>query len=75
MAITCPRCGAEFDATLFEFEHQILCQCGAEISYPGPDLSSGHVASDRAGSGKCAEGDKQKGDGLTETMPGIDGPS
>ena len=47
MAITCPQCGAEFDATLFEFEQRIRCQCGAEISYPGAELLSGHVATDR----------------------------
>jgi RNA 3'-terminal phosphate cyclase (ATP) len=52
MAITCPRCGAEFDATLFEFEHQIRCACGAEIGYPGSDRRSGHVAEDRAGQPK-----------------------
>jgi len=48
MAITCPRCGAEFDATLFEFEHRVRCVCGAEIRYPGTDLGSGHVATDRS---------------------------
>ena len=47
MAITCPRCGAEFDATLFEFEHQVRCACGTEIRYPGSDLRSGHVAENR----------------------------
>ena len=49
MAITCPRCGAEFDATLFEFEHRVRCACGAEIRYPGTDRRSGHVAADRTG--------------------------
>jgi RNA 3'-terminal phosphate cyclase (ATP) len=44
MAITCPRCGAEFDATLFEFEHRVRCACGAEVRYPGGDFRGGHVA-------------------------------
>jgi RNA 3'-terminal phosphate cyclase (ATP) len=44
MAITCPRCGAEFDATLFEFEHRVRCACGTEIRYPGGDFRGGHVA-------------------------------
>jgi nitroreductase len=44
MAITCPHCGAEFDASLFEYEHCVRCICGAEIRYPGSDLRSGHVA-------------------------------
>ncbi len=47
MAIVCPRCGAEFDATLFEFEHRVRCACGAEIRYPGTNLRSGHVATDQ----------------------------
>jgi RNA 3'-terminal phosphate cyclase (ATP) len=48
MAISCPQCGAEYDATLFEFEHRVRCKCGAEICYPGTDLRSGHVATDQA---------------------------
>jgi hypothetical protein len=44
MAITCPRCGSEYDATLFEFGHRVRCQCGAEIEYPGADRRAGHVA-------------------------------
>ena len=39
-----PTMRAEFDATLFEFEHRICCACGAEIRYPGTDRLSGHVA-------------------------------
>jgi hypothetical protein len=43
MAITCPRCGAEFDATLFQFGHHVRCPCGATIEYPGHDSRAGHV--------------------------------
>jgi catechol 2,3-dioxygenase-like lactoylglutathione lyase family enzyme len=43
MAITCPRCGSEFDATLFQFGHRVRCPCGAEIEYPGPLQRAGHV--------------------------------
>ena len=43
MAITCPRCGAGFDATLFQFGHGVRCGCGAEVEYPGADLRGGHV--------------------------------
>ena len=32
MAITCPRCGSEFDATLFQFGHGVQCHCGVEIA-------------------------------------------
>jgi hypothetical protein len=43
MAITCPQCGAEFDATLFQFGHRVRCQCGADVEYPGTDQRAGHV--------------------------------
>ncbi len=43
VAITCPRCGAEFDATLFQFGHRVRCQCGTEIEYPGSLQRAGHV--------------------------------
>src|SRR5579871_319894 len=43
MAITCPKCGAQFDATLFEFGNRVRCDCGAEVEYPGTLLSQGHV--------------------------------
>jgi hypothetical protein len=43
MAITCPRCGSEFDATLFQFGHRVRCPCGAEIEYPGSLQRAGHV--------------------------------
>lgn len=37
MAITCPRCGAGFDVTLFQFGHAVQCDCGAWV-----DLARGH---------------------------------
>lgn len=43
MAITCPRCGAEFDVTLFEFGRRVRCDCGMEIEYPGVSMQAGHV--------------------------------
>ena len=41
MAITCPRCGAGFDVTLFQFGHRVQCDCGAWV-----DLGSGHLLPD-----------------------------
>ena len=38
MAITCPRCGAGFDVTLFQFGHAVRCDCGAWV-----ELARGHV--------------------------------
>ena len=46
MAITCPNCGADFDATLFQFGRTVRCDCGAEVTYPGADLRGGHLSSD-----------------------------
>jgi poly(ADP-ribose) glycohydrolase ARH3 len=43
MAIICPHCGSQFDATLFEFGHSIRCQCGMEVEYPGESLRAGHA--------------------------------
>ena len=37
MAIRCPRCGAEYDVTLFPFGRTIRCDCGASV-----DLAVGH---------------------------------
>jgi len=37
MSIKCPRCGAEFDVTLFTFDRAVQCDCGAWM-----DLASGH---------------------------------
>jgi len=44
MAITCPRCGSDFDVTLFQFGRRVRCRCGAEVAYPGTDQWAGHVA-------------------------------
>jgi len=38
MAITCPRCGAQYDVTLFEFDHPVACPCGQIVTlgrHPG----------------------------------------
>ncbi len=43
MAITCPRCGAGFDVTLFQFGRRVRCDCGAVLDYPGADRRRGHV--------------------------------
>ena len=31
MAIRCPQCKKEYDITLFEFDKNIICDCGYEI--------------------------------------------
>ncbi len=31
MAVLCPRCGRQYDITLFQFGRSIRCECGAAI--------------------------------------------
>ena len=31
MAVTCPKCGRQYDITLFQFDRTIRCVCGARI--------------------------------------------
>ncbi len=33
MAVRCPRCGKEFDVTLFEFGNTVLCVCGNIVTF------------------------------------------
>ena len=37
MAYCCPRCGRQFDATLFEFGRTVQCPCGRTV-----DIRDGH---------------------------------
>jgi hypothetical protein len=34
MAIVCPRCGKQFDVTLFQFGKQVRCSCGEKVAIP-----------------------------------------
>lgn len=38
MAVICPRCGAAYDITLFQFGRCVECECGGWL-----DLRSGHT--------------------------------
>lgn len=31
MAIRCPKCGREYDVTLFQFGRKVKCDCGSEL--------------------------------------------
>ena len=44
MAITCPKCGKEFDVTLFQFGNAVPCDCGARV-----DISVGHLRETEGG--------------------------
>src|SRR3990167_938671 len=43
VAIMCPRCGAGYDVTLFQFGRAVRCDCGTWV-----DLRGGHVVPDPA---------------------------
>jgi hypothetical protein len=51
MAITCPKCGKEFDVTLFQFGNTVRCDCGASV-----DISVGHVLDTRPGEKDGSDG-------------------
>jgi hypothetical protein len=36
MAVQCPRCGAQYDITLFQFGRKVLCRCGTELDALAP---------------------------------------
>ena len=36
MAVLCPKCGAQYDHTLFAFGRTITCDCGAEVGSDFP---------------------------------------
>ncbi len=36
MAVTCAKCGREYDITLFQFGNKVQCECGAVIDATQP---------------------------------------
>jgi hypothetical protein len=40
MAVRCPKCGHEYDVTLFAFESTIRCDCGETVSALAPHQAS-----------------------------------
>jgi len=36
MAIICPKCGAQYDVTMFEFDRTIVCECGQVVDATKP---------------------------------------
>lgn len=41
MAIQCPKCGKNFDVTLFQYGHRVQCTCGYWV-----DMTEGHTRED-----------------------------
>ena len=40
MAIRCPKCGHEFDVTLFQFGRKVTCDCGTEVDLAAIEILS-----------------------------------
>jgi hypothetical protein len=55
MSIPCPSCGREFDSTLFAFDREIRCDCGASVSRSA-SIASADPALDREASGELKRG-------------------
>lgn len=49
MSLRCPKCGREYDVTLFEFDREVVCACGKRLS-----LKNAHEEkTDRRGSDRA----------------------
>jgi uncharacterized Zn finger protein (UPF0148 family) len=47
MSLRCPKCGREYDVTLFQYRRTVACPCGEELS-----LENGHTVRDSEDDGK-----------------------
>lgn len=48
MAIVCPRCGRQYDVTLFEFGISVTCDCGERVNpFAGEDARPGAESENR----------------------------
>ncbi len=41
MAVVCPSCGRQYDATLFQFGREVLCECGRVVRGAGHTIELG----------------------------------
>ena len=57
MALVCPRCGRQYDITLFEFGRSVTCECGTVVT-----LKSGKTAYLRAGSDTTSSDESRRGE-------------
>ena len=71
MALQCPRCGRQYDVTLFEFGRSVRCDCGATV-----DLERGHVAALEASRGPLPGRAEEPDDGAVARLvvPAGNGP-
>ena len=72
VAISCPRCGAQLDVTLFAFERAVRCTCGTLV-----DATRPHAPGPRRRESPQAAELRRRGDAITWTilygdLPAID---
>ncbi len=70
MSILCPRCGAEYDATLFAFGRRVPCTCGALVERDAPQerRTPLPVGGRRRAGRRAAEDLKRRADAITWTI-------
>jgi hypothetical protein len=59
MAVICPRCGRQYDPTLFEFGRRVPCECGRI-------LEGGHTLEVGGGENPPRRGEAPEKDGCPE---------
>ena len=70
MAVQCPRCGRQYDVTLFEFHRSVACDCGVAL-----DVRLGHTLRLPGNGGRPPDLDGHPGierRGLEAPLPGAD---
>ncbi len=65
MAVPCPRCGREYDITLFQFGRTIQCTCGARV---GPEKRI-VLGAEGAGRGTAGPGCQERGAEGNASLP------
>ena len=79
MSLRCPKCGREFDVTLFEFNREVTCPCGERLSLKkGRELRRGSGGAEnrkepsKKGERDPAESDSKKNTGDRKPKRDID---
>jgi DNA-directed RNA polymerase subunit RPC12/RpoP len=49
MSLRCPNCGREYDVTLFEFDREVVCECGKRLTLQNAHEAGGDARAPRHG--------------------------
>jgi DNA-directed RNA polymerase subunit RPC12/RpoP len=49
MSLRCPKCGREYDVTLFEFDREVVCACGKRLTLKNAHEAGGDARAPRRG--------------------------